>query len=163
MRLLTVVRSSPAQLNWPLSRWPSQKEGAFATRTGMLSAQLQTSGKTDGLCLLHGMVTSKYNQFFLHFYMNLVMGSGMRTLIPGYIYWCPNMCSVEITKVNTDIKPYQKICVQFYIPILFLMFLQSGLLLLWHRLNYVFAYYFHFCIVFLLQAICPFYVLALFY
>lgn len=125
-----------AQLHWPLSWWPSQRD-AFCLPQACCPINHWASGIADGLCPIHETVTSKCNQYFFYFCMNLATCSTFRSLILRYIYWSPDICKVvRITKLNIDLNLYFTSFAQFYIQILFLMCPWSGFLLFWHGLDY---------------------------
>ena len=65
---LTVVL---AQLHWPLSWWPSRREMPFASHS-FVSNQPLSIWYSRWALPVPGTVTSKHNQCFLYFCMNLV-------------------------------------------------------------------------------------------
>lgn len=145
-----------AQLHWPLSWWPSQRD-AFCLPQARCPINHWASGTADGLWPIHGTVTSKCNQYFFYFCMNLFMCSTFRLLILEYTYWSPDICEVvKITKLSIDINPYLANCVQFYIQTLFLMCPWSGLLLAQPGLLYSQCLHSDTCSFFMLYALFKF-------
>ena len=163
-RLLTEVRSRPGTVALASVLVAFLERDAFCLPHVCCPISPPASGAADGLCPGSGTVTSKCNPRLLRSCLNLVTCSTFKALVIANICWSPDMCEVlKITTVNIDTNPYLQSFAQFYTQVLFLMSPWSGLLLLWHRLDYFVhsTFIFILCSSFMLYAL--FHVLALFY